>query len=148
MKPEIDVVFQSMMMRLVTEVAPAVADGYVRSNVEVMAGILIAATEEIDRAAAMRVEENAAIRALFRDAIPSLSDAALRGRLAEAAAEGEPSLRISELNRANDRLRRLLIELHAFVEEHDQEWARRIDRAIWEELRAGTERRAISFNPF
>jgi hypothetical protein len=147
MKPEVDAVLQSMITKLLAEVAPAIGDGYVRSNVEVMAGILAAAAEEFDRAAAIRAEENMAIRAIFRDAIGSLPGATLRARLQAAAAEVDASLRVSDLNRANDRLRALLIELHAFVEERDEAWARRIDRAIWDELRAGANRRAISLWP-
>jgi hypothetical protein len=57
-------------------------------------------------------------------------------------------VRISDLNRSNDRLRRLLIELHAHLEEIDTETARRIETAIWEELRVSTERRALSLAPF
>jgi hypothetical protein len=75
-------------------------------------------------------------------------DGGLRARLAVVAEEREPSLRIGDLNAANDRLRALLIELHAFVEDRGEEWARRIDGAIWAELRASARRRAISFYPF
>lgn len=147
MKPEVDFVLQSMMMKLLGEVVPAIGDAYVRGNVEVMAGILAAAAEEFDRAAHVRAEENAAIRRIFRDGAASLPDAELRARLEAAAGEAEPSLRVSDLNAANDRLRALLIELHAFVEMRAEKWAQRIDRAIWDELRASANRRAISFSP-
>jgi len=147
MKPEVDFVLQSMMVKLLSEVAPAVGDAYVRSNVEVMAGLLAAAAEEYDRAAHVRAEENSAMRRIFRDAASSLPEPALRARLEAAATEGEPSLRVSDLNKANDRLRALLIELHSFVETREEEWAQRINRAIWVELRASAGRRAISFYP-
>ena len=147
MKPEVDFVLQSMMVKLMGEVAPAIGDAYVRSNVEVMAGLLAAAAEEYDRAAHVRAEENSAMRDIFGDAAASLPDSALRAEIDAAATEAEPSLRVSDLNRANDRLRALLIELHAFVETRDEAWARRINRAIWDELRASASRRAISFYP-
>lgn len=147
MKPEIDFVLRALITKLVTEVAPAVTDAYVRSNVEVMAGLLAAAAEEYDRAAHVRAEENQAIRRIFRDAAPSVPQAGLRARLEAAAAERETSLRVSALSAANDRLRALLIELHAFVETRGEEWAERTNRAIWEELRRSADGRAISFWP-
>lgn len=147
MKPEVDFVLRSMMENLLTEVAPAVGDGYVRSNVEVIAGLMVAAAEEYDRAAHVRAEENEAMRRIFRSAAPSILDAGLRARLEAAAAERDTSLHVSDLNAANDRLRGLLIELHSLVETRDEGWARRANRAIWDELRESVNRRAISFWP-
>jgi hypothetical protein len=147
MKPEVDHVLRSMMETLLGEVAPAVGDGYVRRNVEVIAGLMSAAAEEYDRAAHIRAEENEAMRQIFRDAAPSVLDVGLRGRLEAAAAERDRSLRVSDLNAANDRLRSLLIELHVLVETQEEGWARRINRAIWNELRESAKRRAISLWP-
>jgi hypothetical protein len=147
MKPEVDFVLRSMMETLLAEVAPAVGDGYVRRNVEVIAGLMAAAAEEYDRAAHVRAEENEALRRIFRDAAPSVLDAGLSARLEASAAERDSSLRVSDLNAANDRLRALLIELHALVETRDEGWARRVNRAIWDELRKSVNRRAISFWP-
>jgi hypothetical protein len=148
MKPEVDVVLRSMMTKLLLEVAPAVGDAYVRSNVEAMVALLAAAAEEFDRAAEVRVAENRSMRAIFRAAAEQVSDRDLRARLALAGDENDASLRIGDLNASNDRLRALLIELQALVEGRDEEWARQIDGAIWAELRASTRRRAISFYPF
>jgi hypothetical protein len=148
MKPEVDVVLRSMMTKLLLEVAPAVGDAYVRSNVEAMVALLAAAAEEFDRAAEVRVAENRSMREILRAATPHVPDARIHARLAAAAEEREPSLRIGDLNATNDRLRALLIELHALVEGRDEEWARQIDGAIWAELRASARRRAISFYPF
>ena len=148
MKPEVDLVLRSMMTKLLLEVAPAVGDAYVRSNVEAMVALLAAAAEEFDRAAEVRVAENRAMREILRAATEHVPDEGLRARLAAATEEREPSLRIGDLNASNDRLRALLIEVHALVEGRDEEWARRIDRAIWTELRASAHRRAISSYPF
>jgi len=148
MKPEVDVVLRSMMTKLLLEVAPAVGDAYVRSNVEAMGALLAAAAEEFDRAAEVRVAENRSMREILRAATERVPEGDLRSRLAVAAEEREASLRITDLNAANDRLRALLIEIQTLVEGSDEEWARRIDRAIWDELRASARRRAISFYPF
>jgi hypothetical protein len=146
-KPEVDVVLQAMMAKLVSEVAPRIDDAYVRSNVEVMAGLLAAAAEEFDRAAHVRWEENQAMRRIFREAAASLPSIELRARLEAAAGETETSFRVRDLDAANDRLRALLIELHAYVEAREDEWARRTNRVILAELVASAKRRAISFWP-
>ena len=148
MKPEVDVVLRSMMTKLLLEVAPAVSDAYVRSNVEAMGVLLAAAAEEFDRAAEVRVAENRSMREILRAATEHVPEGDLRSRLAIAAQEREASLRIGDLNAVNDRLRALLIEIQALVEGSDEEWAHQINRAIWAELRASTRRRAISFYPF
>jgi len=147
-KPEVDVVLRSLMTKLLLEVAPAVGDAYVRSNVEAMGMLLAAAAEEFDRAAEIRVAENRSMRAILLAAAEHVCAAELRRRLIAAAEEPEPSLRIGDLNAANDRLRALVIELHALVENREEEWARRIDGMIWGELEASARRRAISFYPF
>jgi hypothetical protein len=116
--------------------------------VGVSAILLTMIREEWDRAAARRAEENAALRALFRDAAPVVADTELRHRLSDASASSDPSLRISELERANDALRALLIDLHAHVETLGSADAKRIDDAIWKELSASTERRKFALAPF
>ena len=104
--------------------------------------------EETERAAARRVDENAALRALFARAAEQVADTELRRRLGAAAASRDPSLLLSELERANAELRALLIELHAHVEEQAAQWARALDAEIWRELVASTERRRLSLAPF
>ena len=88
------------------------------------------------------------MREILRAATEHVPEGDLRSRLAVAAEAREVSLRIGDLNAANDRLRALLIELQTLVEGSGEEWARRVDRAIWAELRASARRRAISFYPF
>jgi hypothetical protein len=116
--------------------------------VGVSAILLTMVREEWDRAAARRVEENAALRALFGDAAPVVTDTELRRKLETAAAEREPDMRIATLDGANDRLRELLIALHAHVEDLGSTDAKRIDDAIWRELAASTERRRFALAPF
>jgi hypothetical protein len=147
MKPEVDFLMRSLMEKLLIEVAPAIADGYLRSNVEVMAALMAASAEEYDRAAHVRAEENEAMRRIFRDAASFVPEVGLRERLEAAAAERDASLRVGDLNATNDRLRTLLIELHALVETCDESWARRTNRSIWEELRESANRRSISLWP-
>jgi hypothetical protein len=147
-KPEVPKVLEVVAAKLLFEVAPNITPSYRQSSIGVTAMLLGMVREEWDRAAARRVEENAALRALFRDAAGAISDTDLRRRLEAAAASSDTSLLVSELERGNDALRALLIELHAHVEEQPGAASRAIEDAIWRELSASTERRKVALAPF
>ena len=98
MKPDVPVALQKLSLALLVEVAPAVGVDYLQRNTGIAAIMLQIAAEEWDRAAARRAEENTALRTMFRDAAPAARDAGLRARLAEAAAGGDPDLRITALD--------------------------------------------------
>ena len=148
MKPDVPVALQKLSMTLLTEIAPAVGVDYLQRNSALAAIMLQMAAEEFDRAAARLVEENTALRTLFGNASPGVTDAALRERLERASSGSDPDLRISALDRANRDLRALVIELHAHVEERSDAVSKRIEAAIWVELRRSTERRAFPLAPF
>ncbi len=148
MKPDVPKALEIVAGRLLFDVAPHVAPSYRQSSVGVTAMLLGIVREEWDRAAARRVQENAALRALFRDALPVVTDTDLRGKLAAAADSADASLLVSELDASNDALRALLIELHAHVETLQSAAARALEDAIWRELVASTERRKLSLAPF
>ena len=148
MKPDVDLTLQLIAASLMTEIAPKISDDYTQRNSMLTVMLLQCAAEEWDRAAARRVEENRTLRRLFAEVAREIGDRDLRDRLEAASAGEDESLRISDLNRSNDGLRTLLIELHAHVEEIETEAARRIEAAIWQELRVSTERRALSVAPF
>jgi hypothetical protein len=147
-KPDVPKALEIVAGRLLFDVAPHVAPAYRQSSIGVTAILLGIVREEWDRAAARRVEENAALRALFRDALPVVTDTDLRQRLAAAADSADASLLVSQLEASNDALRALLIELHAHVEELEGAPARALDAAIWRELVLSTERRKLSLAPF
>jgi hypothetical protein len=148
MKPEASHALERLMQSLLTELMPAVEPAYRKAGVGIQAMMLAAIREEFDRAAARRVEENHALRALFADAAPVVTDAALRGRLGAAAQGTDGSLLVPELEAGNRALRSLLIELHAHVEGLAGDAARRIEAAIWRELAASTERRKLGLAPY
>ena len=148
MKPDVPLALQKLAGSLLVEVAPAVGADYLQRNTGVSAIMLQMASEEWERAAARRVEENEALRALFRDAAAAVADAQLGRRLAEAAGTRDADLRVSALEAANAALRALLVELHAHVETLAGPAARRVEDAIWAELRRSTERRAMALAPF
>lgn len=115
--------------------------------------MLQAIAEEHDRAAHWRAEENQAMRRLFAQAAVTVGDPDLRQRLTSAAHTRDTDLRVSSLDRNNDGLRRLLIELHAWVQHAagntaGDTAAAALDAAIWQELRASTERRRSALDRF
>ena len=148
MKPDVARVLEVCAASLMADVAPNVAPSYRQASVFANALLLTSIREELDRIAERRVDENRALRALFAEAAPDVADAALRARLAEAAQEQEPSLRISALDASNAALRALAIELHRHVETQDAPAARRIEASLWRELAASTERRRLGLQPF
>ena len=141
MKPDPSTVLDGVSATLIVDVIPHIATSYGQQALAGCATLLAAAREEIDRGVARRVEENHALRCLFADARSVVADAELTARLAEAAAGEEGSLLVSDLDVANRALRALLLRLHVHVEGLPGEAARRVEAAIWQELRASTERR-------
>jgi len=95
---------------------------------------------EYERAADIRVAENADLRALFAELAADIPDAALRGKLEAAAAAKDESLRISVLNAANDALRRLLTDAMVDAEGRG---AKAGERRIWTVLQAMAARRVV-----
>jgi hypothetical protein len=111
-------------------IAPAVDDKFAGETAR-LAGMLLGINADwVDDAAAIRAAENAALRALFADAGGVVTDASVAARLAEAAGSVDPGLRISELDLEGNRLRALVVELHAHVENHEIAFAQRIWRLL------------------
>ena len=73
---------------------------------------------------------------------------ALRSDLEASLKPSDANIRISALERENNELRRVLIRLHAHVEELEGEAARSLEDGIWAELLESTVRRKISIAPF
>lgn len=98
-------------------------------------------SEEFDRAAHRRIEENNALRKIFKDSLPVLKDEDLKRRVKEASERIEDDYRISALDKLNCELQEVLIDLHANVETLEGGDARRIEEQIWQELENWTKRR-------
>jgi hypothetical protein len=147
-KPDVPVALQKLSLSLLLEIGPAIGVEYLQRGAGIAAMMLQMAAQEWDRAAARRALENAALRALFREAAALAGDAALGARLREAAEGEDRDLLVSALDASNRALRALLVELHAHVETLGSPAARRLEDAIWAELRRSTERRAVPLAPF
>jgi len=142
-KPDVPVALGKLGQALLLQIGPEIRAEYPQRSALVATMLLQCIAEEWERAAARRVEENSALRELFRTAV--VEDAPLAERLRQAADTRDDDLRVSALDRANDSLRALLIELHAYAEERG---ATQLEQAIWHELLRSTQRRALSVAPF
>ena len=123
-------------------------EGYEAASSAVLGMALATLADQFDGAVAAYVEENAALRALHAEGAAVARDDALRRRLAEAASGHDPDLCLSTLRTANDALRALLIDLHAWLETAQGDAERRLEARLWAELARSTERRRVALAPF
>ena len=143
MRPRVETVFQVMAMDLMERVIPAIGSSYHQGTIGMVAALFGIVSEEWDRAASRRIEENDRLRELFRESAPAVNDESLRARLLELAQTRDRDSHISALENNNCALRAALIELHAHVESLTATAARKIEDAIWDELAESTERRRL-----
>lgn len=137
-QPETAAVLDAHADRLLTRIAPLLT-GFDANSVAMIGAMLKMVAEDWDRAAAMLVEENRAIRALLRDAASFAGAHAL-------ADTTDDDLHLSALQRSNDALRAALVDLHALAETRDDMAA--LNDAIWAELRRSVERRRVGLANF
>ncbi len=144
MTPNTRAIISDLAQRMGMVYAPDLKSPYLAGSAGLTAAVLMMVAEEGDRTAHRLVEENRAIRAIFRQAAGLPAPAALAEQLKTLAAGDDADLHVSALQASNDRLRRALTDLHAYVEGETGEAARAIETAIWRELSASTDRRAFS----
>jgi hypothetical protein len=138
---------QTMGGSLMAGSALTLREDYQQKTALVLGVLLMMAGEEGDRLVERLAQENAALRSLFGRAATALAGSALAERLTDAAAGRDASLRISSLQSENHRLRALLVEVHAFVEEDERPEARPLEAEIWSELARSNQRRSLTLAP-
>ncbi len=143
MKPDVPAVLETIATTLLTEIVPALPKEYDQKNLMLMTFALLAAKGEWDGAAAWRVEENTALRALFRRGAAIVGDPDLAGRLRDAAEAPDPGLRIAALDAENARLRALVIALQEHLETRTDGAAADLAHQVMVELARGSDRRRI-----
>lgn len=142
---EVDVVLEVLAASQLERVVPAVPGKYEQYFLSLSAMVMLGVAQEYDSAAHSRVEENNAMVALFATAVANLPPGEFQRRLESLIAQSQKDLRISALNRYNLQLREALIALHSEVEVRLAEpWAQQLNREIWVELLASTERHTFS----
>jgi len=115
---------------LTQRIAPDVSHDFVAQSARLSAGALNICANWIDDAAELRVDENAAIRALLGE-IEEVAEGDLALRLGEAAASADPGLKISVLDGENNRLRRLLVEAQGWLEAQESASESALDAKVW-----------------
>jgi hypothetical protein len=144
MRPDLPIVLRGVAMTLFSQVAPIVPTPFGQQTAGIAGTLASIAGQEVDRLADRLLAENRAIVAVVDAAAPVVTVVALRSRIAVAPAELDtPDIRISTLQAANDRLRALLIDIHAAVELTPGEGARAMEERIWAELVESTRRRHV-----
>ncbi|MDB5480044.1 MAG: hypothetical protein JWO83_1097 [Caulobacteraceae bacterium] len=131
--------------RMVTGLLPKAADAYMAADIGLLAGLVRLVAQDFDRAAEVLMSDIEAAAAIFREAAPHVDDEVLKRRMADAAASRPPGLRIETLNAHADVAVRVLIDLHAAVEEARDAgagWAPALDRTLWAFLDAYVAKRA------
>jgi hypothetical protein len=141
MRPTCQNILNSVGMNLITRYLPKASSDSEKADFILKAFLLGAVAEESERAAHRRVEENEALRKLFSESIPIVQDSDLKSRLASASKTKDTDWHISVLDKTNNHLLELLIELHAHIEELDDEGSRRFLKKIWEALKDYCKRR-------
>jgi hypothetical protein len=136
-----EAILQGVAKAVREQIAPALTDPFASEVARLAAALLSLTANDVDDAAAARIWENAAMRQLFAHAA-SQAPEGLSARLTDAAQSADPGYRISELDGENGRLRRLLVELHAYVEVRRDVAAVSLDQRIWKLLGDVRERRA------
>ncbi|MGV8996795.1 MAG: hypothetical protein ACOH12_07615 [Parvibaculaceae bacterium] len=145
MKPEVTNVMQGYVGTLFGSILPNLNSEYSMGDTSLMALSFMMMAQEFDRAADIRLQENEDMRALFAHAADVVDNEKLSAALRAAGAGTDASLRVHVLNAANDELKAVLIELHAYVEASSAHWAPELEMRIWSVLCAGTERRKLDF---
>lgn len=141
MKPDIPAVLEDVARKLRETILPDLK-GFQANMVGMTAAMLDMTAEAWDGAADRLVQENAALATLLGQGSTLTGDPVFR----DAAQEEAQDLKISTLERINDQRRRALIALQARIET-DQS-AQALNTAIWDELRASTERRRVTLANF
>jgi hypothetical protein len=145
MKPSLDGILAGSGIRLVTEVVPRLAPDYLSGSTNTIGGMLFAGAVEYDRAAEVRVAENEALAALLLAGAGQLPAGGVRAQAEASAAERAASLRVSDLDLLNTRLRAALIALQVEIEALDAAWARAWERDVWARLASVAALRRVDF---
>jgi len=144
MKPESDQYILTMAGSLLMNFMPSLGTGMEKKTMELMAYVLIAAAEDFDRAASRRIEENEQLRHLFTEAISVVTDRVLIQQLKKASNSTDEDYKVTALDKNNQILRSLFIDLHRHVETLEGEKAKKLEKKLWFELAASVKRREFA----
>ena len=120
-------------------------ESYTRGTTQVVGSLLLLAAREYEEGADMLVWENKEIRKLLGEGAALMNEAEASTRMEQAARTLDESFLISTLEKNNDALKRMLIELHSAVEHRGDDASQKMNEAIWKFLRESAEKHRIDF---
>jgi hypothetical protein len=141
MRPQGDHILRTVATTMAAKYLPGIGTEHERADFGLSILMIALVSEEFERAAHRRVEENKAMRIIFKNALPVVKDKDLKRRLKGAIKKTEDDYHISALDTLNCELQEVLIDLHAHVETLEGDDARQIEETIWQELENWTRRR-------
>jgi hypothetical protein len=141
MRPPCDHILRTLGMVLATKYMPLLETDHARAEMGLTALILGVISEEFERVAHRRIEENREMRRIFKNAVSVATDMDLKKRLAEASEKTEVDFHTSALDQLNCELQKVLIDLHAHMEDIEGAEARDMEETIWQELEKRVQRR-------
>jgi hypothetical protein len=143
MKPNAGQIVGITAGQLMTQIAPLLPVSYAQSTAGLLGLVLGFCAQEFEQGADMRARENNEMRDLLAALEPHIDESKLRSRLGMVMAGRDASLKISDLDKTNAELRKLLIDVHAHLEEIPTLDAKAQIRKIWAMLTASAERRLL-----
>ncbi len=144
MRPEPDQILRTAATTLITQYMPGIEKDHEKTDLGLSALLMMVVSEEFERAAHRRIEENNALRRIFTGSLSVIKDDDLKKRVKEASEKAEDNYHMSVLDKLNCELQEVLIELHTHIEALEGEGARNINEAIWAELENWTKRREFA----
>ena len=141
MRPQCDHILRTLGTVLATKYMPMLETDHARAEMGLTALILGVISEEFERVAHRRIEENRELRKIFKEAVQIVTDGDLKNRLVEASEKMEVDFHTSALDQLNCELQEVFIELHAHVEDLAGPDARALEEIIWQEIEKRVKRR-------
>jgi len=130
--------------KMLSEILPQLPSQFAQGSTSLVAFLMMFCAQEAERGAEIRVNENAAMRKLFAELAPMVGDASLKAKLEDASKSKDASLKTSDLDAANYKLRRVLIALQIHIEDMQGEKARGAEKHIWQMLRVAAAARVVT----
>lgn len=134
-----------LITRVAQDLIPKGRDAYMATDLGYLTMLMGMIAQDYERAADVLVTEDAEISAILKKAVTVLEDKALAARIRGALDQKPANLKVAELTARSDLMLKLLIDLHAAVEEAEAKgagWARTLDADIWRFLEAHVSRHA------
>jgi hypothetical protein len=120
--------------RILNHHIPNFEDGYTAADFLIISELINFIAQDFDRAVDVLVRDHADMLDLMREAEPHITDKTLKVRIGEALTREAKSLRVADLNERGDFVMKVLIDLHATIEQAADEgakWASQLNDRMW-----------------